>query len=146
MSELNKYFIYPENYVPHKKDIPVEHVPFAPTVVNRQKTCSKCGEIKSHNEFRMQYGGKLGPRTECRACERKMRILRSKLRKNAPNKPTKCECCGVETKRLKLDHDHLTNEFRGWLCNSCTTGIGRLGDSLEGLLKAVEYLKSKIGE
>lgn len=53
-----------------------------------------------------------------------------------------CECCGkMEIKRnLALDHCHVTQAFRGWLCNSCNTGIGKLGDNEQGLRKALDYL------
>jgi hypothetical protein len=31
--------------------------------------------------------------------------------------------------------------MRGWLCDPCNIAIGNLGDTLEGVLKAVEYLR-----
>jgi hypothetical protein len=59
-------------------------------------------------------------------------------------KPTRCECCGLSDlvfkKGLFLDHCHDTGAFRGWLCDNCNLGIGRLGDDLEGVQKAVAYL------
>jgi hypothetical protein len=57
--------------------------------------------------------------------------------------PDACELCNdpvSDKRRLALDHDHKTGAFRGWLCTSCNTGIGKLGDSIEGLMKAVAYL------
>lgn len=42
-----------------------------------------------------------------------------------------------------FDHDPETHTFRGWLCQNCNTGIGKLGDNLEGLLEAVRYLSTK---
>lgn len=62
--------------------------------------------------------------------------------------PDVCECCGKENvlsrsgkkQSLCLDHDHITNEFRGWLCNVCNTSIGKLGDNIQGLQRAIEYL------
>lgn len=53
-----------------------------------------------------------------------------------------CECCSQPPteRELALDHNHQTGEFRGWLCHRCNLGIGLLGDSLEGLLRAVRYL------
>lgn len=55
-----------------------------------------------------------------------------------------CECCGRRENRrtLSLDHNHLTGEFRGWLCNRCNCGIGLLDDTLGGLLRAVAYLQA----
>jgi hypothetical protein len=61
--------------------------------------------------------------------------------------PEFCECCGklpIGKQSLHLDHDHITGKFRGWLCNNCNLGIGKLGDSLEGLNKAMNYLKGNI--
>ena len=44
------------------------------------------------------------------------------------------------------DHCHKTNTPRGYLCNECNTGLGKLGDDLEGVEKAREYLKSSQGD
>lgn len=57
--------------------------------------------------------------------------------------PSTCECCGGPPGKyaMNLDHCHDTGEFRGWLCGPCNSAIGRLGDKLEGLLKAVRYLE-----
>jgi hypothetical protein len=55
--------------------------------------------------------------------------------------PGNCECCGVElVKNVNCDHDHETGKFRGWLCSKCNLGIGLLGDTLESVLRAVDYL------
>ena len=55
-----------------------------------------------------------------------------------------CECCETPTwlldSAIHLDHCHGSNEFRGWLCRKCNTGIGMLGDNIEGTLNALEYL------
>jgi hypothetical protein len=57
-------------------------------------------------------------------------------------RPTHCECCGKQPRRtLDLDHDHKRSLFRGWLCNGCNTAIGKLGDNLTGVLRAVAYLE-----
>lgn len=47
---------------------------------------------------------------------------------------------GIYTKRGAVDHDHKTNLIRGILCDKCNRGIGLLGDSVEMLASALEYL------
>lgn len=54
-----------------------------------------------------------------------------------------CALCGAEPKRrpLDVDHCHETGKVRGLLCNKCNTSLGRLGDTLESILKIVSYLE-----
>jgi Recombination endonuclease VII len=76
---------------------------------------------------------------KCRAAERKYQGLPIPTRPM----PDGCEICGKpeqDGNHLAVDHDHDTDEFRGWLCRSCNTSIGKLGDNLKGLFKAVDYL------
>jgi hypothetical protein len=57
----------------------------------------------------------------------------------------RCACC--KTDKLKgnkgwcVDHDHASGLVRGILCGLCNTGIGALGDNVEGVRRAVEYLQ-----
>lgn len=57
-----------------------------------------------------------------------------------------CGCCGRHQSQFKrglaVDHDHTTNLIRGLLCFDCNTGLGKLGDNLDGLNKAVHYLET----
>ena len=57
----------------------------------------------------------------------------------------RCKICGVHQAECKkafaVDHNHDTGEVRGLLCMECNTGIGKLGDNVELLKKAIEYLK-----
>ncbi len=54
-----------------------------------------------------------------------------------------CNCCGEALKRAerRLDHDHATGKYRGTLCNKCNTGMGLLGDTIDGLRRALAYLE-----
>jgi hypothetical protein len=57
----------------------------------------------------------------------------------------KCACCGIHqnklTNRFAVDHDHDTGLIRGLLCNHCNLAIGKLGDNIEGVMKALNYLE-----
>lgn len=57
-----------------------------------------------------------------------------------------CALCGRDlstcTRRgIHVDHDHATGAIRGVLCTGCNTGLGALGDNVEGLRRALAYLE-----
>lgn len=45
------------------------------------------------------------------------------------------------TMRLTIDHCHKTNTVRGLLCHSCNTGIGKLKEDFNIVLRAARYVK-----
>lgn len=45
-------------------------------------------------------------------------------------------------KREHIDHCHRTGRVRGILCAGCNSGIGKLGDSVAGLRRALAYLEA----
>jgi hypothetical protein len=55
-----------------------------------------------------------------------------------------CACCKSSTPKSEqgwcIDHEHDSKLIRGILCHPCNLGIGGLGDTLEGVQKAVNYL------
>lgn len=51
----------------------------------------------------------------------------------------KCAIC-QQSRVLVVDHDHKSGKVRGMLCGTCNTGIGKLGDSADGLRQALIYL------
>ena len=55
-----------------------------------------------------------------------------------------CEVCGT-TENLCYDHCHNSMKFRGVLCKKCNIGIGALGDTLDGVTKAMNYLEKHYG-
>lgn len=52
---------------------------------------------------------------------------------------TQCVICGSEEK-LVVDHDHITGEIRGMLCNHCNRGLGHFRDDPMLLEFAAQYL------
>lgn len=81
---------------------------------------------------------------------RNIEAHRARLRRGAglpePTRaaPERCECCGGlpngKNHSLHLDHCHETGRFRGWLCFRCNSAIGKLGDTIDGVLRAASYL------
>jgi len=60
----------------------------------------------------------------------------------------KCWTCSMKAedekgKVLVVDHNHLTGEVRGLLCNRCNTAIGLLQESQETIAKVSKYLQEK---
>lgn len=46
-------------------------------------------------------------------------------------------------RRLAIDHCHRTGRVRGLLCDLCNTALGKLGDTVEGVTRALKYLKNR---
>lgn len=59
--------------------------------------------------------------------------------------PDNCESCG-EQPATHIDHNHSTNEFRGWLCNKSNAGLGMFNDDLTLILRAADYLRRHWGD
>lgn len=59
-----------------------------------------------------------------------------------------CAICGIkhntDGKSLYVDHDHGTGRIRGLLCRKCNTGLGLLGDGIEGIERVMKYLNGGI--
>lgn len=45
---------------------------------------------------------------------------------------------------VHIDHDHDTKEVRGLLCVGCNTGLGLLGDNMEGVTQVMCYLQGSL--
>lgn len=106
--------------------------------------CKNCNENQESTEYNWISRGKenkmvLNSRT-CRKCSNHNQNVVARLKKENP-KPenSKCACCG-DVAKLVCDHNHNNDEFRGWLCEPCNTGIGKLGDDMDGLRRAMAYL------
>lgn len=108
---------------------------------SEHKVCVSCKTNLHKSNFPKHIAHKDGLDSRCRTCVKKQSKVRQKLYKTAPPKPELCECCGKKPEKWTLDHDHKTDKFRGWICENCNHAIGKLGDCLDGLMLAVNYLK-----
>lgn len=117
----------------------------------RNGTCSECSRIRL-NAYYLKNKEALNKIRKARYKQnpepvkqmvRKAWRQRNNLQEPTRPEPEVCECCGGTTvnKAIVFDHCHKTKKFRGWLCSKCNTGIGILGDDVEGLERALTYLK-----
>ncbi len=114
------------------------------------KFCKSCNQEKPIDCFRINSAkinktdideSTLPRRYNCGDCEKTYDKKLKALHKIAPAHSGLCDCCGKQTDKLVLDHCHISGEFRGWLCTPCNKGIGILGDTIEKVKKAYEYLR-----
>lgn len=54
----------------------------------------------------------------------------------------RCAICETKSK-LVLDHNHITGEVRGMLCNNCNIGLGLFKDNPEILVRASHYIETR---
>ena len=112
------------------------------------KLCVECGKMldsaTGYINSKSQRTGKLYLNSARRPCHnhRTRVVHKLKMKHPHPLAGTPCECCGRVSK-LFLDHCHETDFFRGWLCRECNSSIGLMGDSVEGVRKALTYLETR---
>lgn len=120
------------------------------------RKCSSCNTTKPLDEFHGDKNRPLGKSYRCKPCgntHRTKSLMQSRYGLNQYQldemykvQNNSCAICnrtdtGIErTKKLSVDHCHITGEVRGLLCNWCNQGLGHFRDSPELLTKAVEYL------
>ena len=113
------------------------------------KTCRKCGRDLPLSCFSRRGEGVVKRRIniDCKECISKESKIVRELRKSAPPVPKVCRCCRKAPdpnsfrNKLQLDHDHITGEFRGWICDNCNVSLSRAGDTIEGVKNLLTYLE-----
>ena len=110
------------------------------TDVQECKECHKILSIMAFTTANSRGDGAWYLKKMCRQCNTVNEKEKRDVRKNAPPKTERCACCHKKTE-LQLDHIHGSATFRGWLCRNCNSGMGALGDNLEGVLQAAIYLE-----
>lgn len=120
-----------------------------------KRTCSVCSVEKSLAQFNKSSQGQRSYR--CNTCTSKAflryryGITVKQFEDLVVSQQGKCAICvkileinadGISrTKNVAVDHCHKTGKVRGLLCKNCNVALGFMGDSIDTLLQAVEYLK-----
>lgn len=120
------------------------------------KVCDRCFKyLKTQTDFennRIKKGGLITKRPSCRNCRKQKdgKSIPYKIRKEWMEKKPKvgdiflCPICKKQSiggiSKHVLDHNHHTGEVRGFICESCNTGIGRFDDDVSLVRNAINWL------
>jgi len=132
-----------------------------------KQVCTCCGIEKPILQFEHQKN-RPTPRKKCKECRYKERDHESEKkrhreymkarRKSHPDVvrqnwerskygaskedlgASSCVICG-SSRRLCIDHDHVTGKIRGVLCTKCNAGLGMFEDDADRMKQAINYLK-----
>ncbi len=130
------------------------------------KACPKCRRFFGRDRFFPDKRMKDGLVTNCRSCRNKAAtewqrrnpqakrnthlkakfgISLDQFNSLLASQNYRCALCMTPEPRgrgtFHVDHCHDTGKVRGLLCHNCNTGIGKLGDNVESLRRAVDYLE-----
>ena len=108
-------------------------------IENRLAVCSVCGET---NIYLKNNRPRCATKISCDQMGLGYYIGLKDLERLIGPKPSVCEVCGVG-ERIVVDHDHSTNQIRGWLCGNCNIALGYLRDNPDAVLRLYEYIKTK---
>ena len=118
--------------------------------IPENKTCYGCKINKLSSDFSKNNGHKDGLSSHCKSCvliyQRLLRygVTEEWIAKTLESQTGGCAVCHKTYSGGKgtwhVDHNHTTDEPRGLLCHKCNTAIGLLGDSVELLQSAIDYL------
>ena len=125
-----------------------------------RKICNVCFVLKDTDEFSVNQRNarRLVRRPSCKQCRldidrRSMtRRAREDALRNMPPQGSlwRCPICrkwsivGI-TAKVVIDHDHREGGVRGYICDSCNTGLGRFKNGEDFLQNAISYLRQSEG-
>ena len=122
----------------------------------KKKICNICHKLRITNEFAKNQNGKDNRpvrRPSCKECRKFLEGTNIKssekkewLKKKPVGEPFECPICSKRTiagvtSKVVLEHDHRSGKVRGWVCDSCNTGIGRFKDDKKLQERAIGFIE-----
>lgn len=111
------------------------------------KTCQKQRSKERHERLRSDVAYKKNRSRTARinTLKRKYGMSVEDYNRLLHQQGDACHICrsqhpGLEFSFFPVDHDHVTGEVRGLLCNDCNLGLQRFKDNPEFLMGAAAYL------
>ncbi len=124
------------------------------------KICTSCKTEKPMEAFsKNQYGkgDRILRRPVCKECySKKVKINKNEAKEYERLHPRPaigesfvCPVCNKEKTRnfkadIVLDHSHIDGSIRGWICGSCNTSIGKFGEDIDTLQRAILWIKKSL--
>lgn len=106
----------------------------------RRSRCKDCQMIENRS-YRESVTPEQWERYRAQKVEESYGLTRDQHIDLMLKQDNRCGICGELMLRNVVDHSHETGKVRGLLCHKCNTGLGKLGDNLDGLKKAIKYLE-----
>lgn len=121
-----------------------------------KKICNICHKLLDSNKFAKNQNGinnRSVRRPSCADCRKHLEGINMSVKTKAEwaktkpvNIPFECPICSKRTIagvtcKVVLDHNHKNGEARGWVCDSCNTGIGRFKDDVNLIKKAIKFIE-----
>ena len=113
---------------------------------NREKIIERSKKYNQENsekaaEYQKRYREKNEDKVWARHLKRSYDLTKETYQTIYEEQEGKCALCRRLPKKICVDHCHKTGKVRGLLCSECNVGLGKLGDNIEALQRAIEYLK-----
>lgn len=110
------------------------------------RICNECYALKPFKEMSDEMSAR------CKSCQKRKSMSASETRRMEEKRPPdrsvfECPICGkrmipgIRKQIIVPDHNNKTGRGRGWICHSCNSALGRFGDDVSILKKAIEYLR-----
>jgi len=110
------------------------------------KKCLICQQVKPKVDF-YYYKKQRIHASYCKPCYktksryRKYNTNEESILKLLKSQKNKCCICWKDiAEKFVVDHNHSTHEIRGLLCVNCNSGLGKFGDRIDLLSKAIVFL------
>lgn len=121
------------------------------------QTCTRCQDHLDYSHFSTNPRTRSGYMSWCTTCSKlyKHGMTKTQYLVLFEKQSGRCAICNLPPKdggkALAVDHDHKCCSgpnscgscVRGLLCDNCNKGIGFLGDSIDTVLSAYNYLKER---
>lgn len=114
------------------------------TVRTKSGNCLPCKKVYDR-EYRKKHAARLREYGRDWSLRRRHGLTREQWHEMLVAQAGRCGICAEpfrpEWQAIHVDHCHETGRLRGLLCAGCNKALGRFGDSLDGVMRVVDYLK-----